>query len=343
MLKFLGRSLGRRAAVARRDVLRVGGLSFAGLSLADLFRARAATHWADAGANQSARETASGKSVILIWMRGGPSHIDSFDTKPEAPAEIRGEFQPIATNVPGVRICEHMPLLAGAMDKLAIVRGIKSNDLGDHTPRYILTGSPDRGKRPVFGAVVSHLRPRSDGLPPFVSVGTGTPTRKAFEICATNFRAWIAGSTRSSRTCMIGGWSGTWRWSCGENSAARLESRVATAAIIGPTPGRPSWPGAASKWGKRLAKPMLMAAVRRAAPIRPVTCWRRSTVTWRSTPRRCSPIATSGRSPYWTIPSRSANYLDGAANSITVSSARRTRRWLLSGLVRGLRSRFRSV
>jgi hypothetical protein len=63
-----------------------------------------------------------------------------------------------------------MPLLAGAMDKLAIVRGIKSNDLGDHTPHYILTGSPDRGKRPAFGAIVSHLRPRSDGLPPYVSL-----------------------------------------------------------------------------------------------------------------------------------------------------------------------------
>ena len=87
----------------------------------------------------------------MIWLRGGPSHIDSFDMKPDAPAEIRGEFQPIATNVPGIQICEHMPLQARIMDKLAIVRGIKSNDLGDHTPHYILTGSPDRGKRPAFG------------------------------------------------------------------------------------------------------------------------------------------------------------------------------------------------
>ena len=56
------------------------------------------------------------------------------------------------------------------MDKLAIVRGIKSNDLGDHTPHYILTGSPDRGKRPAFGSIVSHLQPRADGLPPYVSL-----------------------------------------------------------------------------------------------------------------------------------------------------------------------------
>ena len=89
-----------------------------------------------------------GKSVIMIWLRGGPSHIDSYDMKPDAPAEIRGEFKPIRTNVPGIQICEHMPLHAKIMDKLAIIRGIKSNDLGDHTPHYILTGFPDRGKRP---------------------------------------------------------------------------------------------------------------------------------------------------------------------------------------------------
>jgi hypothetical protein len=110
------------------------------------------------------------RSVILIWMRGGPSHIDSFDMKPLAPAEIRGEFRPIATNVPGIQICEYLPMLAGAMDKLAIVRGIKSNDLGDHTPHYIITGSPDRGKRPAFGGIISYLQRRSDGLPPYVSL-----------------------------------------------------------------------------------------------------------------------------------------------------------------------------
>lgn len=150
----------RRHRLSRRDVLKVGALSVAGLSLADVFRLRAA----------SGRETARAKSVILIWMRGGPSHIDSFDMKPAAPAEVRGEFQPIATNVPGIQICEYLPLLAQDMDKLAIVRGIRSNDLGDHTPHYIVTGSPDRGKRPAFGAVVSHLQKRDDGLPPYVSL-----------------------------------------------------------------------------------------------------------------------------------------------------------------------------
>jgi hypothetical protein len=146
--------------VSRRDVLQVGALSLAGLTLADVLRGQAR---AASGAKRD-------KSVIMIWMRGGPSHIDSFDMKPDAPAEVRGEFRAIPTNVPGIHICEHLPLVARMMDKLAIVRGIKSNDLGDHTPHYIITGSPDRGKRPAFGAVVSHLARRSSGLPPYVSL-----------------------------------------------------------------------------------------------------------------------------------------------------------------------------
>ncbi len=141
MLTFFGPSRKCRGDVSRRDVLRVGGLALGGLTLADVLRLRA-----DAATARMAR----GKSVIMIWLRGGPSHIDSYDMKPDAPAEIRGEFKPIATNVPGIQICEHLPRHAQMMDKLAIVRGIQSNDLGDHTPHYILTGFPDRGKRPVL-------------------------------------------------------------------------------------------------------------------------------------------------------------------------------------------------
>ena len=159
MLTFVGRNRWG-GHVSRRDVLQIGALALGGLSLADLFKARAG---AESG-------SARGKSVIMIWLRGGASHIDSYDMKPQAPLEIRGEFRPIATNVPGIEICEHLPLHATILDKLAIVRGIKSNDLGDHTPHYILTGFPDRGKRPAFGAVVSCLQPRSDGLPPYVSL-----------------------------------------------------------------------------------------------------------------------------------------------------------------------------
>ncbi|RIK77696.1 MAG: DUF1501 domain-containing protein [Planctomycetota bacterium] len=161
MLSILGRSTRLCDGITRREVLRVGALAFGGLTLADVLRARAGA---------SAKAASSAKSVIMVWLRGGPSHIDSYDMKPDAPAEIRGEFSTIATNVPGIRLCEHMPRQAKLMDKLAIVRGIKSNDLGDHTPHYILTGSGDRGKRPAFGSVVSHLRSAPHGMPPYVSL-----------------------------------------------------------------------------------------------------------------------------------------------------------------------------
>lgn len=160
MLSISGHATKLCDGITRRESLRIGGLAFGGLTLADLLRGRA----------QAGTESARQKSVIMIWLRGGPSHIDSYDMKPHAPIEVRGEFEPISTNVPGIQICEHTPLQAQIMDKLAIVRGIKSNDLGDHTPHYIITGSGDRGKRPAFGSIVSHLRPRSDGMPPYVSL-----------------------------------------------------------------------------------------------------------------------------------------------------------------------------
>lgn len=159
MLSIHGHTKKLCDGLTRRELLRVGGLAFAGLSLADILRLRA-----------SSGQPSRPKSVIMIWMRGGPSHIDSYDMKPDAPAEIRGEFEPIATNVPGIQICEYMPRQATIMDKLAIIRGIRSNDLGDHTPHYIITGSGDRGRHPAFGSIVSYLRPTNDGLPRYVSL-----------------------------------------------------------------------------------------------------------------------------------------------------------------------------
>ncbi len=165
MLSILGQGTQLCDGITRREMLRVGGLTFGGLTLADVLRSRAT---AGSGAKRP-------QSVIMIWLRGAMSHIDSLDMKPNAPAEIRGEFQPIATNLPGVQVCEHLPKLSQMLDKLAIVRGIKSIDLGDHTPHFILTGFGERGKRPVFGSVVSHQRPHSGGLPPYVSLMYKTP------------------------------------------------------------------------------------------------------------------------------------------------------------------------
>src|SRR5262245_58665888 len=160
MFTFHGSRRTLNGRPSRRDVLHLGALGLGGLALPDLLRAGTPTR---------------GKSVIMIWLRGGASHIDSYDMKPDAPAEIRGEFKPIGTNVPGVQVCEHLPLHAKMMDRLAVLRGIKSVDIGDHTPHYILTGFPDRGKRPVFGSVVSYLRPPADGLPPYVSLMCKAP------------------------------------------------------------------------------------------------------------------------------------------------------------------------
>lgn len=165
MFSIYGKGTGRVAGFSRREVLRVGGLSVSGLTMADLFRLRA-----NGPSKENILQKARGKSVIMIWLRGGASHIDSYDMKPSAPSEIRGEFTPISTKVPGIQICEHLPLHAKMMDKLTVVRGIKSVDIGDHTPHYIFTGFADRGKRPVFGSVVSQQQPRADGMPPYVSL-----------------------------------------------------------------------------------------------------------------------------------------------------------------------------
>ena len=152
MLTIRGPRKQARPGVSRRDVLKVGALGLGGLALPELLRLQAAAAEGTKG---------RGKSVILIWLRGGASHIDSWDMKPNAPPEIRGEFRPISTNVPGIQICEHLPRQAAMMDKLAIVRGIRSNDLGDHTPHYILTGHPSRGLRPSIGSVVSYMQTRN--------------------------------------------------------------------------------------------------------------------------------------------------------------------------------------
>lgn len=146
--------------VDRRSFLRIGAFG-AGLTLADLLRARAGT---------SARP----KSAIMIYLPGGPSHMDMYDLKPEAPKEFRGEFKPIATNVPGVQICEHMPLQAKMWDKLAVVRSVVSVD--EHSDTLVTTGYSDNVNRtaqhPSFGSVISRLRSGDSGnaVPHFVSL-----------------------------------------------------------------------------------------------------------------------------------------------------------------------------
>ena len=120
----------------RRAVLCAGGLSLFGLSMNRLLAARETLETQGPGFGRA-------KSCILLFMWGGPAHQDTWDMKPDAPAEIRGEFQPIATKVPGIQICEHFPQLAQRTDRLAIVRSMTHTDV-DHltSTHFLLTGQP---------------------------------------------------------------------------------------------------------------------------------------------------------------------------------------------------------
>lgn len=144
--------------ISRREFLRVGGLGIGGLSLADLLRAQ---EQADTAAKRP-------KSVIYIVLNGGPSHIDTWDPKPDAPAEYRGEFSTIPTKLTGTRICDLMPRQAEIMDRLALLRGVRSVE-NDHFLSEVYTGLPRAsGKRPAFGSVVSRLATHESPLPPYV-------------------------------------------------------------------------------------------------------------------------------------------------------------------------------
>src|SRR5205085_5278971 len=125
MLTFLGHSRRYCDGVSRRDFLKVGSLAMGGLTLADVLRlrAQAATTSETAIASGGGR-SASAKSVIMIYLPGGPTHLDMYDMKPDAAVEFRGELHPIRTNVRGIEICELMPRQAKILHKLAIVRGL---------------------------------------------------------------------------------------------------------------------------------------------------------------------------------------------------------------------------
>ncbi|MGE0756518.1 MAG: DUF1501 domain-containing protein [Pirellulaceae bacterium] len=156
--------------VRRRDCLQVGLGALLGGGLANALRLRTA----------AAAPSAPRTSCILIWLDGGPSHFETFDPKPDAPSEIRGEFQPIATRIPGVHFSENMVRLAALADKLAIVRSVRhdqnNHGAGNH---YMMTGTPTRipvscgafvSFHPSMGAVVSAERGAPEGLPAYFSL-----------------------------------------------------------------------------------------------------------------------------------------------------------------------------
>ncbi|MCS6776504.1 MAG: DUF1501 domain-containing protein [Chloroherpetonaceae bacterium] len=151
--------------VSRRDFLRVGALTAFGLSMPGLLQAQAAAR--ANGRNAGRRDV----SIILIWLNGGPSHIDTFDPKPDAPQEVRGPFKAIGTNVAGIQLSEHLPKLARQADKFSIIRSVTSPD-GTHetATHYLLTGYPFNPaiEYPAYGSVLAREKGYQNGLPPYV-------------------------------------------------------------------------------------------------------------------------------------------------------------------------------
>ena len=157
--------------VVRRDFLKIGGMAAGGLSLSQLLQVEAA-----AGTGRSH------KSVINIYLPGGPSHIDLFDLKPNAPGEIRGEFSPIRTNVSGIEISELFPRLSQHADKFALIRSLVGSE-GRHDCYQCMTGrthkqDPPAGGWPMWGSWVSGLLgPVNSAMPANVSLMYPTQTK----------------------------------------------------------------------------------------------------------------------------------------------------------------------
>jgi uncharacterized protein DUF1501 len=163
---YTGRKSADCRGFSRREFLHVGGLSALGLGLADYLRLQS-----QAAGNAGQR---SSVHCILLWMLGGPSHVDTLDPKPDAPVEIRGEFGTIPTRLPGVRVCEHLPLLARQFDKLSLIRGHDpknaSHGVADH---LMMSGHAPNPSLvfPCYGSVVARERGYRNGMFPFVQLG----------------------------------------------------------------------------------------------------------------------------------------------------------------------------
>jgi hypothetical protein len=165
-----------RIGLSRREVIQVGYSALLGVGMPSLWNRQAQ-------ATASASAPSRGKSVILVFLTGAPSHLDTFDLKPEAPAEIRGTFKTIATKTPGIAISEHLPMLAERMDQVAIIRsmthGLPSHE---HATHMMLTGidrlppgsthMASRADWPCYASGLDFLRPRSDGVPNGVHLPT---------------------------------------------------------------------------------------------------------------------------------------------------------------------------
>ena len=175
MLSIEDRPVRLCGGLSRRELLRVGGLSALGLSLPTLI----ATHTCPSAASVVGGSFGRAKNVIFLWLQGGPPQHETFDPKPDAPAEIRGEFAPIHSNVPGISFCELLPRIAARADRLAVVRSLCTHtDLHDASAYWVLTGYPYTAREsrrisptdwPYLGSVLKQLKP-STLAPAFSSV-----------------------------------------------------------------------------------------------------------------------------------------------------------------------------
>ena len=168
---------------SRRELLTVGGLTLAGLTLPNYLRSQARTQTTPSHGNGFGRA----QSVILLYLQGSPSHIDTWDPKPDALAEIRGEFQPIATRAAGIQLSEVLPLLAGQADKFSLIRslGVKPRGLANHGASIymLMTGydpsnfsptglavPPSPQDPPSMGSIVARFRPAARGTPSYTAI-----------------------------------------------------------------------------------------------------------------------------------------------------------------------------
>ncbi len=171
------REFRRSNRLSRRQVLHAGSISALGLGLGDLH-----SRLAVAQENGLSLPKQRAKACIFLFMWGGPSQLETFDLKPHAPAEVRGEFNPISTKVPGIQICEHFTQLATLTDKLAIIRSLTHDDPAHLSSGHAtLTGQlapvlksdadpPSAKDSPHLGSLVSKMRPNSLGMPSFVAM-----------------------------------------------------------------------------------------------------------------------------------------------------------------------------
>jgi uncharacterized protein (DUF1501 family) len=168
---FQGRDREGLALVDRRGMLKAGLAGIAGLTLPELLRCRAQ-------ASESGRPMASRKSIILLWMAGGPSHIDTLDPKPDRPYQNRGPFGVTSTKLPGVFVCEHLPKMAAMLDKFTIIRSVDSRH-SNHEPNAVLQTAnndaeprtnPEAEKYPAIASLVAKFHgPNHPAMPPYVA------------------------------------------------------------------------------------------------------------------------------------------------------------------------------